>query len=29
MVHVLDKLGVDSRLQGLLLAARHGLVSIE
>jgi DNA-binding NarL/FixJ family response regulator len=29
MVHVLDKLGVHSRLQALLLAARYGLVSIE
>jgi DNA-binding NarL/FixJ family response regulator len=29
MVHVLDKLGVHSRLQALVLATRHGLVSIE
>ena len=28
MVHVLDKLGVHSRLQALVLAARHGLVSV-
>ena len=29
MVHVLDKLGVDSRLQALVLAARHGLVTLK
>ena len=29
MVHVLDKLGVHSRLQALVLAAHHGLVSIQ
>ena len=29
MVHVLDKLGVHSRLQALVLAARHGLVTIQ
>ena len=29
MVHVLDKLGVHSRLQALVLAARHGLVTLE
>jgi two-component system nitrate/nitrite response regulator NarL len=29
MVHVLDKLGVHSRLQALVRAAHHGLVTIE
>jgi DNA-binding NarL/FixJ family response regulator len=29
MAHLLDKLGVHSRLQALVLAARHGLVSIQ
>jgi len=29
MVHLLDKLGVNSRLQALLLAARHGIVLIK
>jgi DNA-binding NarL/FixJ family response regulator len=29
MVHLLDKLGVHSRLQALVLAARHRLVSIQ
>ncbi len=29
MVHVLDKLGVHSRLQALVLAARYGLVTIQ
>ena len=28
MVHLLDKLGVHSRLQALVLAARHGLVTL-
>jgi DNA-binding NarL/FixJ family response regulator len=28
MVHILDKFNVDSRLQALVLAARHGLVSL-
>jgi two-component system nitrate/nitrite response regulator NarL len=28
MVHVLDKLGVHSRLQALVLAAHHGLVTL-
>jgi DNA-binding NarL/FixJ family response regulator len=29
MAHLLDKLGVHSRLQALVLAARHGLVTIQ
>jgi DNA-binding NarL/FixJ family response regulator len=29
MVHILDKFNVDSRLQALVLAARHGLVTLE
>ena len=29
MVNILDKLGVDSRLQALVLAARHGLVTLK
>jgi DNA-binding NarL/FixJ family response regulator len=29
MAHLLDKLGVHSRLQALVLAARNGLVSIQ
>jgi DNA-binding CsgD family transcriptional regulator len=29
MVHVLDKLGVHSRLQALVLAAHYGLVTLQ